>query len=55
VRLIHYKKVCSVEDVEVPANEVVRVWPIVALGRLLGWDPQPDASFRVQLASSSAS
>jgi hypothetical protein len=27
------------------------VWPVVALARLLGYDPRPAASFRVRLAA----
>jgi deazaflavin-dependent oxidoreductase (nitroreductase family) len=28
------------------------LWPMVALARLVGYDPKPDASFRVRLAAS---
>lgn len=27
------------------------LWPAVALARLVGYDPKPDASFRVRLAA----
>jgi len=32
------------------ASKYWYVWPVVALARLVGWDPKPDASYRVHLA-----
>jgi deazaflavin-dependent oxidoreductase (nitroreductase family) len=36
------------------ASKYWYVWPFVALGRLVGWDPKPDASFRVRLAGAAS-